>query len=116
MLRRGVHQDQQYYLKEHAIEFPGVQLADTYLRSYPYKSLLAQVLGYVGPITAAELKTAEKNHYQPQDVMGQAGIEQTYDRYLRGTDGRTSSPSTRSVAPRARSRAGCFPNPGTRSG
>jgi penicillin-binding protein 2 len=87
VLRRGVHQDQQYYLKEHAIEFPGVQLADTYLRSYPYKSLLAQVLGYVGPITAAELKTAEKNHYQPQDVMGQAGIEQTYDRYLRGTDG-----------------------------
>ena len=61
VLRRGVHQDQQYYLKEHAIEFPGVQLADTYLRSYPYKSLLAQVLGYVGPITAAELKTAEKN-------------------------------------------------------
>ena len=87
VLRRGVHQDQQYYLKENAIEFPGVQLADTYLRSYPYKSLLAQVLGYVGPISAAELKTAEKNHYQPQDVMGQAGIEQTYDRYLRGKDG-----------------------------
>ena len=27
-------------------------------------------------LTASELKTAEKNHYQPQDVMGQAGIEQ----------------------------------------
>jgi penicillin-binding protein 2 len=87
VLRRGLHADQRFYLMENAIRFPGVDLAPSYLRSYPYKSLLAQVLGYVGPISQSELKDALKSHYQSQDQMGQSGIEQSYDRYLRGTDG-----------------------------
>jgi penicillin-binding protein 2 len=87
VIRRGIHPDQVEYLEERQLEFPGVQVADTTLRSYPYQSLLAQVLGYVGPITEAELPAAEKEGYQAQDVMGQAGIEQSYDRYLRGKDG-----------------------------
>ncbi len=87
VIRRGIHPDQISYFEEHQFEFPGVDLADTYLRSYPYQSLAAQLLGYVGPITPEELKTARRAGYHPQDVMGQAGIEQTYDRYLRGTDG-----------------------------
>ena len=87
VLRRGIHSDQIYYLDEHQLEFPGVTLADSYLRSYPYKSLLAQVLGSVGPINSTELKAAEHAGYTPQDVMGQAGIEQSYDRYLKGKDG-----------------------------
>jgi penicillin-binding protein 2 len=87
VLRRGIHQDQVIYLDERQLEFPGVDTPETSLRTYPYKSLLAQVLGYVGPITQNELPAAKKEHYQPQDVMGQAGIEQSYDRYLKGTDG-----------------------------
>ncbi len=87
ILRRGIHSDQIDYLDEHQLEFPGVHLVNSYLRSYPFQSLAAQVLGYVGPISQAELKTAEQEGYQPQDVMGQAGVEQTYDRYLRGKDG-----------------------------
>jgi penicillin-binding protein 2 len=87
VIRRGVHPDQISYFEEHQFEFPGVQLADTYLRSYPYQSLAAQLLGYVGPITPEELKSARSAGYKAQDVMGQAGIEQSYDRYLRGTDG-----------------------------
>ena len=45
------------------------------MRSYPYESLAAQVLGYVGQITAAELKARQQEGYQPQDVIGQAGVE-----------------------------------------
>ena len=87
VIRRGIRPDQVEYLKERQREFPGIQLQPSYLRSYPYESLAAQVLGYVGPITPEELKAAEHLGYQPQDVMGQAGIEQAYDRYLRGIDG-----------------------------
>jgi penicillin-binding protein 2 len=87
VIRRGIHADQISYFAEHQFEFPGVQLAGTYLRSYPYQSLAAQLLGYVGPITQSELKSARNAGYFPQDVMGQAGIEQSYDRYLRGRDG-----------------------------
>jgi penicillin-binding protein 2 len=111
VLRRGIHLDQLYYVKEHQRDFPGVQLVDSYLRSYPYRSLLAQVLGYVGPISQAELKDARRQGYTAQDVMGQAGIEQTYDRYLKGTDGsdrltvnslgQPTSPITPRVVPQA---------------
>ena len=87
VIRRGIHPDQISYFEEHQFEFPGVDLADTYLRSYPHQSLAAQLLGYGGPITPEELQAARRAGYHPQDVMGQAGIEQTYDRYLRGTDG-----------------------------
>src|SRR5262249_28720121 len=48
---------------------------------------LAQAIGYVGPINQGQLKDAKREGYKPQDVMGQAGIEQSYDRYLKGTDG-----------------------------
>jgi penicillin-binding protein 2 len=87
VLRRGIHSNQIDFLEEHQLEFPGVQLAESYLRNYPYKSLLAQVLGYVGPISQSELGLAKREGYMPQDDIGQAGIEQSYDRYLRGTDG-----------------------------
>ena len=45
------------------------------------------MLGYVGPISSAELSAAEREGYNPLDDIGQAGIEQSYDRYLRGSDG-----------------------------
>jgi penicillin-binding protein 2 len=87
VLRRGIHSDQLSWLEERTSQFPGVELQKSYLRSYPNQSLAAQVVGYVGPISQNELKAAERLGYQAQDDMGQAGIEQTYDRYLRGTDG-----------------------------
>jgi penicillin-binding protein 2 len=88
VVQRGLRQDQIFYLKEHNAQFPGVRLANSYLRKYPYQSLGAQVLGYVGQITANEYKTMKKRGYQPTDSIGQAGIEATYDTYLRGKDGK----------------------------
>jgi penicillin-binding protein 2 len=89
VLRRGIQATSPQYLffKEHQREFPGVELDGSYVRKYPHQSLLAQVLGYVGPIGPGQVKVAKKAGYQPQDVMGQAGIEQSYDRYLKGKDG-----------------------------
>ena len=87
VVQRGLKQNQIYYLSEHQSSFPGVRLADSYLRQYPYKSLAAQVLGYVGQISPGEYKKLKKQGYQPTDAIGQAGVEQTYDAYLRGKDG-----------------------------
>jgi len=89
VLAGTIHSAQIGYFEEHQFEFPGIQLVDTYQRNYPYGSLAAQVLGYVGPISQAELGAATRAGYQPQDVMGQAGVESTYDRYLRGKPGLT---------------------------
>jgi penicillin-binding protein 2 len=87
VIKYGIHADQISYIAEHRVEFPGVQLANSYLRSYRYKSLAAHVLGYVGEVNQTELKTEKKLGYQLGDIIGQAGVEQTYDTYLRGHDG-----------------------------
>ena len=87
VVQYGIHTDQIDYLAEHATEFPGVQPAESYLRTYPYQSLAAHILGYVGPISEAEYKSDKKLGYQPTDSIGQAGVEAEYDQYLRGRDG-----------------------------
>jgi penicillin-binding protein 2 len=88
-VKTAVHDDQVYYLQEHASEFPGVQIQQTYLRDYPYQSLAAQVLGYVGEISPQELKAkqGQKADYQGGDTIGKSGVEATFDGYLRGASG-----------------------------
>jgi penicillin-binding protein 2 len=88
VVQRGLRQDQIDYLFEHSQQFPGVQMQDSYLRSYHFKSLLAQVLGYVGQISPQQYKALKRKGYVASDSIGQAGVEATYDSYLRGKDGK----------------------------
>ena len=75
------------YLSERASQFPGVTLGRAYIRHYPYGSLAAQVLGYTGEISQAQLNQDAKSGYVQGDVIGQAGLEASYDSYLRGAAG-----------------------------
>jgi penicillin-binding protein 2 len=75
------------YLGERESQFPGVTTERTFIRHYPYDSLAAQLLGYVGEISSSELKTLGKEGYQAGDEIGQAGVEASYDTYLRGVAG-----------------------------
>ena len=75
------------YLIEREEQFPGVRIVPTYLRSYPYGSIAAQMLGYVSEISPQQLKHLRRRGYQPGDTIGQAGLESSYDSYLRGQDG-----------------------------
>jgi penicillin-binding protein 2 len=75
------------YLSERKEEFPGVDVVDTYLRSYPQGELAAQVLGYVNEISAAQLKALQRKGYSAGDKIGESGVEGTYDSYPRGRAG-----------------------------
>jgi penicillin-binding protein 2 len=85
VIRRGIHDDQIYV--EGPAQFPGVQIAPTYLRFYPHKELAAHVLGYVSEISPGQLKALHDQGYRGGDTIGQTGIESFYDKYLRGTAG-----------------------------
>ena len=88
-VKEAAKEDEAQYLLEHESELPGVQIADTYVRRYPFQSLAAHVLGYVGEISPDQLKRLRKDGYELGDKKGQSGVESTYDRYLRGRPGRS---------------------------
>ncbi len=75
------------YILEHQATFPGVEIQKDYLRAYPMGDLAAQIVGNVGEISASELKQKHFKGYAAGDVVGQDGLEWTYDHWLRGTDG-----------------------------
>lgn len=75
------------YIKERQELFPGVDVERQFLRSYPRKNLAAQLVGYVGEINPTQLKQRRNRGVKQGTVIGQAGLEYTYDRYLRGKDG-----------------------------
>jgi penicillin-binding protein 2 len=88
-LRRDVGYDLVYYLQENQDRFPGVQVQRVFVRHYPGGTLAAHVLGSVGEISEEQLKEARYRKLQPGDEVGQGGVEDTYDRFLRGQPGLT---------------------------
>src|SRR5262249_15629628 len=75
---------------EHREDYPGVNVDQLTVREYPFvkadgtHDLAAQVLGYTGEISDAQLKQLSKDGYQPGDTIGRAGIEAAYDAAVRG--------------------------------
>src|SRR5262249_58455319 len=89
-LKVAVHEDQVAYIKErHSELFRGVTIEPTPLRYYNSQALAAQVLGYDGEITAAELKRMRKDGYAAGDVIGQASLQASHDKFLRGAPSMT---------------------------
>jgi penicillin-binding protein 2 len=76
-----------FYLGEHQLEFPGVKVREVAVRSYEEGDLAAHILGYTGEISPQQLEAPEFGDYDPGDTVGQSGMEQAYERYLRGEDG-----------------------------
>jgi penicillin-binding protein 2 len=77
------------YLKERQEQFPGVVAEKLYLRSYPHKELGAQLFGTLREISPGELKLKRYRGVNQGERIGKDGIEETYDRYLRGKPGFT---------------------------
>src|SRR5688572_15033556 len=77
------------WVEAHELEFPELRVEQQPQRHYPPDGLLAHVLGYVGEIGPEQLKQQiyKDKEFKAGDIIGQSGLEQTYDEYLRGTDG-----------------------------
>jgi penicillin-binding protein 2 len=87
VLRQGVDRRLLFYLLENQARFPGVRVERTYVRDYKDGSLAAHVLGIVGQVTPHQLTRPAYRTLRPGDIIGQAGVEYTYDKFLRGTAG-----------------------------
>src|SRR3989344_303031 len=57
------------------------------IRDYPLKEITAHILGYVGQISPEELKESQFKGYNSGDKIGRGGVEESYEKLLRGVDG-----------------------------
>lgn len=66
----------------------GISSQKTTGRVYPYGSVTAPVTGYVGAVTADDIKNDKTGYYDnPADIIGKAGVELWGEQYLRPTHG-----------------------------
>ncbi|MEX0616992.1 MAG: penicillin-binding protein 2 [Candidatus Woykebacteria bacterium] len=65
---------------------PGVEVEIRPKREYPYKEILAHVIGYTSEVSKEELKNPTST-YQLGDRVGRAGVEQEFENILRGANG-----------------------------
>jgi penicillin-binding protein 2 len=77
------------YIAEHPELFPGVTWRNTSVRDYPLDRTAAHLLGSVGIISAQDYKALKDKGYGQNDTIGRAGLEKTYEKFLRGKKGQT---------------------------
>ena len=76
------------YLAEHARDFPGVEPEAVFLREYPHQEIGAHLFGTVGEVTEKQLDDSRYRGVSLGDRVGQSGVEYSYDRFLRGENGK----------------------------
>lgn len=79
--------DQVSVLEEHRTEFPSLIIQAAPKRRYPDGGIVSAFAGYTSEINEAELNSTEYRAYQSGQQIGRAGLEQQYERQLRGVEG-----------------------------
>ena len=65
----------------------GISIVSVPKRYYPNGNLLSHTIGYVSKISSTEYEKKKEEGYNVNSVIGKAGIEQSFEKYLRGNDG-----------------------------
>jgi penicillin-binding protein 2 len=76
-------------IKEKSVDLPGVDIEIESVRDYPTGSLTANIIGFLGPISAAEEEYYVSRNLVPnRDKVGYAGVERYFQSILSGRNGR----------------------------
>jgi len=92
LLVKQLSAEQYAKIQDYLYNYPGLFAESRTVRSYPYK-VFAGGLGYVKEIDKALLESESfngDNYYSQGDMVGRSGIEQSYEKELRGKLGTLS--------------------------
>jgi penicillin-binding protein 2 len=67
------------------ITFPELNVNPVQRRNYPYGTMAAHVLGFIGEVAEKDIKAHPE--LKQGDLIGKRGVELMYDKWLRGRDG-----------------------------
>ncbi|HUR82331.1 MAG TPA: penicillin-binding protein 2 [Thermoanaerobaculia bacterium] len=84
-LAEDLNMSQVAAIQAQSIVFPEVNVVPAQRRNYPYGTMAAHVLGFIGEVNDKELKSNEE--LEQGDLIGKRGVELMYDQYLRGRGG-----------------------------
>jgi penicillin-binding protein 2 len=87
-LKQDITPDEQAFVEAHRNELPELETLEEQRRLYPKDGFAAHVIGYVGEVSEQMLDNDPRYAaYEPGDVVGKSGVEETYDALLRGENG-----------------------------
>jgi len=86
-IKQEITADEQAFIEAHRNELPELETIDEERRLYPRDGFAAHLIGYVGEVSEEDLNKQRYTAYEPGDVVGKAGVEESYDELLRGQDG-----------------------------
>ncbi len=86
-LKQDITPDEVEFIEAHRDELPELETIDEQRRLYPRNGFAANLIGYVGEVSDDMLNDPRYAYYEPGDVVGKSGVEQSYDELLRGQDG-----------------------------
>lgn len=75
-------------IESHRLDLPGAVIQPEYQRNYPLGAYASHLIGYVGEVSESQLKQEAFRDLHQGSVIGQYGVERTYDQNLRGHAGR----------------------------
>lgn len=83
-----VDRETAFAVAEESYRLAGVSLSIEPVREYLSSTLTSHILGYMGPIPQEYVEDYEAEGYRANDQVGLAGLELTFEKALRGRDGR----------------------------
>jgi penicillin-binding protein 2 len=87
ILIKDLKREQLSKIEANKLNLPGIEIIVESVRYYPYKALASHIIGYLSEIDSKKLKLKEYQNYKSGDLIGNFGIEKTYEGLLKGQDG-----------------------------
>ena len=75
-------------ISEHSYYFQGVDITESYSRSYPNGDVAPHIIGLTGIIYEEEYANLDKTIYGMNDIIGKSGLESAFESTLKGKDGK----------------------------
>jgi penicillin-binding protein 2 len=87
LIAQNISEQESILFDTQSSHFVGFSLQKIPVREYDFPEAYFHLLGYAGFINSQELKNLKAEGYKSLDFIGKSGIEQNYEKYLKGENG-----------------------------
>src|SRR5579859_4298351 len=87
IVKDDITPDERAFIESHKDEFPELETIMVHRRLYPKNGFMAHLIGYVGEVSEDMLNSPKFDLYERGDIVGQSGVEQSYNDLLMGKNG-----------------------------